>query len=225
MKNIILFLTVLACTLSFSQQQKSSFLIKKKTTEITGDISLWNNNDESENEFGTYDSQSFHLSFSPNYGYAIKDNLVIGVGAGYSHSFSKSKNYDDDSSERNYYNNEYSVFPYVKKYFPIGKKVAFSLRGELRYSHNHYKHEYSNSNLLNDSTNKSNEYFIGLRPGISLFVTKKILLKANLGSVGYSNIDGKNNIGEEEESEYTSKRFNFSLNSTQFTAGLTFLLN
>ena len=58
-----------------------------------------------------------------------------------------------------------------------------------------------------------------------LFVTKKILLKATLGSIGYSNIERTNYIEEEYESENTSKRFNFVLNSTQFTAGLTFLLN
>lgn len=227
MKNIILILTLFTCTVSFSQKKKGDFLIKKKTTEITGDISLLigDDNYNSETFYSGSERQTFSLSFSPNFGYAIKDNLIVGIGARYGHSYSKQIFYDEEFSENKSNSNLYSVFPYIKKYFPLGKKVALSLRGEIGYSHlDQEYYGYSPDALVVITSNKHDDYFIGLRPGVNLFITPKIMLKANLGYIGYTTSERIYNIGNENEREHNNKEFNFLLNSTQFSAGLTFLL-
>ncbi len=228
MKNTVLFLALFIYSLSFSQK-KDTFLIRKNTIEITGDTSLWLNTNErestNENYTGEYDNLNFN--FSPNLGYAIKDNLIIGLGAGYGHNYNKSKHENNNPSKYKSEGNSYSVFSYVKKYVPLNNKLAIGVRGEVSYSHTDSKSK-SYGNTTEDESYRHNEsdgIFIGLRPDISFFIAKKIILKANIGALGYNSSKSKNNIGEEDEYENKSKRFNFSFNTANLGAGLTFLLN
>ncbi len=145
------------------------------------------------------------------------------MGAGFRHSYRKFY-YEDNSLDYKGENNSYSIFPYIKKYLSLGNSVAFSIRGEARYTHSDYKSDDYDSTVINsDNDSDTDEFFIGVRPGLSLFVTKKILLKASFGSLGYSTRKFKRH-NEDNPYESKSKRLNFSFNNTQLVAGLTFLL-
>ncbi|GAB1856634.1 hypothetical protein MHTCC0001_14690 [Flavobacteriaceae bacterium MHTCC 0001] len=218
MKNIVLILAAFMCSLSFSQQKGNNFLVKKKTTEISGNIHLWHNSQEREDFKTTF----FNFNFMPSFGYAITDNLIIGVGGAYGNGYHKNNDFNEKRSTQN----SYSIFPYVKTYFPVSKKFAFSLTGEFRYTHrdNKYNTFDVNNNFVSSSLGTQNEYFVGLRPGVNLFITKRLILNANLGAVGYSKVKGKEAVGEDSESAFTSTSFNFSLNNTNLSTGLTFLL-
>ena len=54
---------------------------------------------------------------------------------------------------------------------PVGEKLTISVQGEFRYSYS----EYENNDVFNSYSGHTNEYFIGVRPGITYFLNKKNL--------------------------------------------------
>ncbi|TXD82974.1 porin family protein [Subsaximicrobium wynnwilliamsii] len=205
----VLFLVITASI--YGQDNEEKFLIETGTWNLEGSFSI----NSAKSEFFENDnlkSEFFGFSISPKVGYAIQDNLVIGLGLGYSYSESEFGNQQALNSDRN--SNSYSIFPYIKKFIPIGKKMAFHLQGETRYSLGSTNFE--NSGI---EERESKSFFIGIRPGVSYFLSKSILLQANFGQLGYENNQIK--VGDTDDSE--TDVFGFDISSSNIIFGLTVL--
>ena len=209
MKKLLLSTMLLALSFAYGQEKNEKLTIEKGTWYVGGNFSLGHTNSEYEDSSET--SKYFNFNFSPKIGYTINDNLIIGLGIGYGYTESELENSTNNPANTT---NHFRVFPYIKKHFPVGEKLTVSLQVEFRYSYS----EYENNDILNSYSGHTNEYFIGIRPGITYFLNKKLAIEANIGSLGYTN--GTQEYGNPPKRTWNS--FNFNINSTDLMFGLSY---
>ncbi|GFD74597.1 hypothetical protein KUL113_40170 [Tenacibaculum sp. KUL113] len=211
MKKLLLSTMLFALSFAYGQEKKENekLTIEKGTWYVGGNVSLGHTNSEFEDSPNT--SKYFNFNFSPKIGYTFNDNLILGLGLGYGYTESESGNTTNNQVNTT---NHFRVFPYIKKYFPVGKKLTISLQGEFRYSYS----EYEKNDVLNSNGGHTNEYFIGVRPGITYFLNKNLALEANIGTLGYNNATQKSG----SPSKRTWSSFNFNINSTDLMFGLSY---
>lgn len=197
-------------SIAYGQEKENSFTIPKKTWYVNGSINL--NSQSVKNSSTTNETDVFTFGFSPTAGYAIKDNLIIGLGLGYIHTSYKNSSFSNDSNYDNF-----QIFPYIKKYFPVGSKLALSLQGEARYS--------TGENLFNSfngpTTIDHESYFVGIRPGITFTLNKTFALEANIGSLGYSYSTSNDNFNS---NEISTNSFTFDLSTANIFFGLAIFI-
>ncbi|WP_298507361.1 autotransporter domain-containing protein [uncultured Kordia sp.] len=165
---------------------------------------------QTQDQLDTGETKAFGFSINASYAHAINNNLFLGLGVGYGSNKNEATNIDGSVNEND--SKSYQVFPYVRYYKGIGKKLALFIQGEARYSH--FENEL---NALNDG--ESDNFFVGIRPGITFMLNKNFALETSFGALGYthSKIDnGRFNT------EATSNSFNLSLNSSNLFFGLNY---
>ncbi len=211
MKKLLLCTMLLALSFANAQEREGNkkLTIEKGTWYVGGNISF--GHDSSEFEDSPEASKYFNFNFSPKVGYTINDNLILGLGLGYGYSKNEIENTINNPANTS---NNFRIFPYIKKHFPIGEKLTISVQGEFRYSYS----EYENNDVFNSYSGHTNEYFIGVRPGITYFLNKKLALEANIGALGYTNSTQKYG----NPPKRTSSSFNFNINSTDLMFGLSY---
>ena len=180
---------------------------------VSGTVGYQNNAHQTENETYTYDSRSFTIA--PGIGYILKDGLEAGISFRLSSSLNESYHYylNEDGRGELYSMNEskdksFAISPYLKKYFSLSDKIAFT--GEAYISFSKGKSRYQNEVVDHSSTDSKNNntgFGVGLRPGITFFPTDKIGLSANFGHLGYNHTTYNN-----EEFDFKSKSSDFGLN-------------
>lgn len=215
MKKTLFIAMSLFLSIAYGQEKENSFTIPKKTWYVNGSVSLSSQSTKdtpinSETNISTY-------SFSPTVGYTISDNLILGLGLGYTHN-----SYEflaSSPSVVNFKSNfgNFQIYPYIKKYFAVGSKLALTLQGEARYSNGENLIQHINGPATTDNEN----YFIGLRPGITFTLNKTFALEANIGSLGYNYSSSTNNFYSYKT---TISRFNFDLSTSNIFFGLAIFI-
>lgn len=201
MKNVFTAVVLLMVSMVFSQEQTEKFNINKGTWMIEGRVNVNSNAQEFTESNANRDY--FGFGISPKVGYLVSDNLVLGIGVGYIYGQGKS------DGEKTSETNGITVTPYVKKFFPLSQKLAFHTQGEASYKHSKEK--------LVDA--EFNELSIGVRPGLTYKLSEKFLLSANVGYLGYRNIESKFN-GSNPVQEAKNSRFDLSLDSSNIQLGV-----
>ncbi|CAL2091146.1 outer membrane beta-barrel protein [Tenacibaculum sp. 190524A02b] len=224
MKKVFLIVMILGFGIANGQEKNNKKTISKGTWHLAGGISLNSSNNSYENfDFNQQaDSDSFGFNFSPKIGYTISNNLVVGLGLRYGYHQHENRNIDNSTLNNNStnVNNSFTIAPYIKKYFSISERFLLSLQGELSYL-------YSQSKLKNSINNRENKngfdrYSIGIRPGVTYFVSKNIALEANLGFLGYTTSSPKNY--ENRNVKASNNNFSFNFNSSNIVFGVAFYL-
>lgn len=205
--------TLLTCSLlviaSITQAQ-----IKKGSILLGGSIQ-YSNETGQEIPDRTGKEKVKAITIGPAIGYALADNLVLGLELGYSHGKSNMNFRDHKSSG-------YSGVVFMRKYWNITSKFYAFANAEAGYGRGTAKTtDKGNANFR--ATNKSWAVNATVKPGIAFSVNKKIMLESTffpLLNVEY----GKSNF------EYTDVNFRnhstvqqFKANSS-FTNGQTFSL-
>lgn len=230
MKRTVLFVAFLATATIVAQNDKTDkLIIEKGTWNLDGSFSVGINDfentfqNEAQNDRREFESSSF--SIAPQIGYAIKKNLIVGVGVGYgrfktaSLSLTDSEvNQDSETTGRSL-----SLFPFVRLFFPVGEKLAFSAQGEIRYSNDMSEFTDQIMNLTFSETNVDS-IFIGFRPGITYFISNHFALESRLGSLGYSKSESETDgeSGRLNGFSGESESFSFNLNSADLFFGLSY---
>jgi hypothetical protein len=213
MKKITLFAFLLAFAFVNAQDKDTTtdkLSFAKGSQFINLNLSLNTTNTDVKGTTQTQESKNFGFSINPSYSYAISDNFFLGLGLGYStNSRENDLNgvLDNEAST-----NSFAVFPFVRYYKGIGKKLAFFVQGETRYTHS--KNEVNNTNART-----TNSFFFGVRPGFTFMLSKNLGLETSVGALGYttSNIEDE---GNNSESDFNT--FSFSLNSSNLLVGLSY---
>ncbi|MEM6685565.1 MAG: hypothetical protein AAF617_07180 [Bacteroidota bacterium] len=212
MKKYILYIGLLFAVLVHAQEadtQDSDVLTFQKGSQFVNTNFAFTLRDE---EFRSLDNldvtnvSETGLSIRASYAYSVVENLFLGVGLSYQNITRKIENSfgtPDDTS----ITNGYGVFPFVRYYKGIGKKLALYLQAEasVRYS--------------KIETTKANSFSTGLRPGVTFLMNKNLALEASLGFLGYFSNSTDN---EESVSESDSDGFQLSLNSSNLLFGLNY---
>ena len=211
MKKIVLFFLVVSTTLVSAQEKekKDKLSINKGTLLLTGTLQVR----KQENKFDLIDdtkTERFFLSLAP--GYAVIENLIMGLNVGYSKN--KTELTEDD----------WLFFgPYIKQYFPINSKLAFSINGSFLYGKGVVEENIQNIDLrTNDifATRKDDrEYYrFGLATDINYFLTKKIAINLSLLNLSYNSTTRGG--GDTLKSEFTD--FNFTTFTDNLHVGVSY---
>ena len=115
------------------------------------------------------------INLIPELGYKLDDKLSIGVKLGYEHS----KKGDASS-------NNYAFEPYVRYTFAKWNKVGVFGEAGFGYKHFEDKEEEKHGSTTVSTKEKANKWFIGVRPGVSIDVTKNLTFLTKIGWLGYT---------------------------------------
>ncbi|PIB37978.1 outer membrane beta-barrel protein [Maribacter sp. 4G9] len=219
MKKISLFAILLACLTASAQESEENLVIEKGTWNIRGNASIRFSNNDNRLNLQDFVAENSLNSFTiaPSFGYTLKNNLVVGVGLQYLNqktegSTTSLNNTDNFKST----NNSIGLVPYIRGYKALGKQLALYLQGEAGYNRNWGKSEQNGQSENNDFT--GNNLFIGIRPGITYFLDKKLAMEANYGALGYSFNETKYEDGRSTKSD----SFNLNLDASNIFFGLAY---
>jgi len=214
MKTFLSIVTFIVFSFVSAQEDTSEkLLIEKGTRTITGSASLYTQNDKSSfnQTDNAYENSLNGFIVAPSFGYAIKNNLIIGLGLRYD-------NYKNENSSGNfkYINESVGINPYLRGYKGIGKQLSLYLQGEVGYGRFWNKNEQSNQGQNDDSN--GNNLYAAIRPGITYFLGKKLAVEASYGSLSYSYQERKFDSGD-----YTkTNNFRLDLNPSNLLFGLAY---
>ncbi len=212
MKQIILLAALLVAAASVAQTESPTF-ITSGTYELTGSLNLrFSDFERTQQNVGVVNtSKRTNIGFAPQLGYALKDNLVLGLGLSY--QYSKDESGSETSSDE-FNRSQYGIATYLKKYFSVNEKLALNLQGEVRYSWA----DLNGRSLVINADNSSNQIFVGFRPGVAYRINNRFAMQAQLGALGYF----RNSNKFDSDFESTTNGFELSLNAQDFNFGLTY---
>ncbi|EDP97149.1 outer membrane beta-barrel protein [Kordia algicida OT-1] len=213
MKKITLFVCLLIIAFvnaQDNQNQTDKLTFEKGTQFVNLNLSLRSDASDFQGTTQAQESKNFGFSINSSYAYAINNNLFLGLGVGYSkntNEYTVGGVLESESSGESY-----QIFPYVRYYKGIGEKLALYIQGEVRYSH--FENEF---NALNDNT--SNNFFFGVRPGITYMLHKNLALETSIGALGYTTSKIESN---QSNAETRRNAFDLSLNTSNVFFGLNY---
>ncbi len=202
--------------LSYGQEEDNAFKIAKNTWTLGG---LFNYNSNTDNEpFRNSEVKNKRFIISPNVGYAIRDNLVVGASIDYLYAKTE-RGFVPDFILPNNESNFIGFTTYITKYYNITKNLLFNLQGGLSYSIG--KTEGIESDFKFDSTLLR----FSIVPEITYGINKKLAFKLNLGGLGYSKFKIDSNEGTQFDFKQEQESFNFNLQTSNLSIGVICLLN
>lgn len=142
------------------------------------------------------------INLVPEIGYKLEDNLSIGVKLGYAHS-----KQGDVSS------NDFNFEPYIRYTFAKWNNVGFFGEAGFGYTHYEDKVEKDVAGATVSVKTKANEWYIGVRPGVSVDVTKNLTFLTKIGWLGYNNYK----LDADGAKAQTDLGFNVSGENLQFS--------
>lgn len=224
MKTFYLIIVLLAFSFAAAQEPSEVLVIEKGTWNLTGSVALSFQNNENgfnQQENSSEGSTNFFL-LAPSFGYAIKNNIVIGAGLNYSHQKFENSVIGLDSNNNSIFSSStltrqfVGITPYISGYKGIGKQLSLYLQGEASYGRS-WSTSQQNGESTNDNRN-GNNLFIGIRPGITYFLHKKLAIESTFGSLGYSFTESKSDGG----SYSNNNDFNLAINPSNLFFGIAY---
>jgi len=206
-----IYLTLVALCIALS----SFAQIEKGRSYLSGQIGGGSSKTSYDNPAGvTGIEKQSSFSLTASYGYLIADSWAVAFSVNGGNSVTKYNNQMKSTDA------DYSLSPYVRKYFSIGEKFYFHLDGGVNYQI--VKSEFKSPTspiTTTDSHAKSTSVFVS--PGLSYFLSSRFVLTANLGSLNYNH---QKLTGDVPYDNRTKNGFNtsFGLSSIYFGAAIFF---
>ncbi|KOY87096.1 hypothetical protein AD998_13945 [bacterium 336/3] len=196
---IIIVLCLINYTSSFAQ-------IAQGTKWLSGSINYFSKSDDTLGGFGNYKTMYQSFSFSPVFGYFIKENQLLGIGFIYSNS-NNSINYDDTfnnnggtSLVNQSKSNLYGVQLFYRKFFPLSSKFYIAAESNFYIKGGKKKQELpDNLDISNIKTNITQTRLSG-KLALIYFFTSKFATEMNIGGL---NLDYNKSKGSYEQRVYT----------------------
>lgn len=174
------------------------------------------------------------FSVKPFVGYAVKDNVVVGMKLGYNHTIADlgniSLNIDEESdfslSNMRYAEDLHSFGLFHRSYVGIDRGKLFGLFNETTLTYLNGKSSFARGEgaeyKRTDTT--INELHLGINPGIAVFITQNVCAELSFGVVGFKYRLEKqsNNLGE--TGKRRSSGADFKINLFNINIGLTFCM-
>lgn len=115
------------------------------------------------------------IGILPEIGYKLDDKLSVGIGLGYNHS-----------KEGSVKSSNWKIAPYARYTFVKWNNVSLFGEAEFAYGHkeNTTSTEIGEGNSI-DVTKKTNNWSLGVRPGVAIDVTKNLTFLTKIGWFGY----------------------------------------
>lgn len=135
------------------------------------------------------------ISVRPFVGYAFKDNVIVGLKAGYNHTVADlgniSLNIDDDLSfdlkDIRYSEDSYSIALFHRSYVGLdrGKRFGFFNESSLSYNNGSSTFTRGKDEALKRTETTIHEIHLGLNPGVAVFIMENVCAEMSFGVVGF----------------------------------------
>ena len=149
--------------------------IKKNSILLGGDISYSRNKGEGLNHESKVNSGFLGISI----GKAFRQNSVIGIRLSTSHNLQS--NYVTGNDSIKFINNQYGAGLFYREYKQLGKDLYLFGNTEVAYRMSNDKTDYQSGNK--DQERKSKGATIGLTPGLSYQLFKKLQIELTIPSL------------------------------------------
>lgn len=216
MKKVVLLLALISGVISYAQEDNLEKLTVNKSTWMLGGT-LGFKNRVYKNNVDAYNEKTHFQQYviTPTIGYAINNNLITGVKLGYSKVSNEREEYGDITSKSK--DDTYEIAPFVRKFFPLGKKLALFGDAQVGYSLTKTKYPYLGAE---DIVSEIKNWSFGLNPGLTYFVSKQLAFETSIGLISYT--VSKNDRSDENTSttEIERQNFDFNLNPNNLVFGL-----
>lgn len=170
------------------------------------------------------------LSVKPFVGYAIKDNMVVGLKFGYSRisgGFDNlSLNIEDldvSLKDISYTDDSYSFSLFHRSYIGLDTKGIFGLFNEttLGYSTGSSRFSRGKEETLKYTDSTVNQLHVGINPGIAIFIMPNVGAEVSFGVAGFTYNWEKQKKSSGETGKRTNSGANFKINLFNINIGLT----
>lgn len=131
------------------------------------------------------------LTLMPEIGYALDDNLAVGIAFGYAQDKSTVK---QNNVEVSVTDKKFKINPYLRYTFLNLDKVNVFVDGGLEYVH------------TDSEGYKTNTFGVGVRPGVAVNLNDKLSFVSHFGWLGYKN----SKADEDGAKAYNTFGFNVS---------------
>lgn len=192
--------------------------VKQGAIMLGGDFSM---SSEKRDNQSAFNSKQTGVGITPVFGYAVKDNLVIGGDLYYSEG-----KYDATPPAYDNKNSYRGAGFFVRHYRELGHS-GFSLFVQARLGYQHYRFTQTNTTLIDDL--KRNEVRATVNPGLSYTINKRWQLETGMSNLLVLSVySQKQTVSAGNPSNYTTKGMSLNGNinpATNLYVGLRFLLN
>ena len=178
------------------------------------------------------DTYSFKVS--PMLGYAVRDDMVLGLKFAYQRALTKLENADIVLDTENNFNvdhlyrlgHNYYATAFMRNYFSIGSSKRFGFFNELQmmFGGGQAKITTGVGESLSGSYETNFNLNVGLAPGLALFLSNYSAIEVNVGVLGFSYTHTKTLTDRIYEAHRKSKLANFKINLFSITFGAAFYL-
>jgi hypothetical protein len=223
--------TLLLLCFSLNAQEKSpnSTTITKGRYYTTITFSLDQRTAENENQLLRFvlDQNRLQYRVISNSGYAVKDNLTLGLGIGYGRKREEItfENQDGDEVTSKSLEQGFSVAPTMRNYVPIGNgALQILVQTELNLTIGESLERQFLSNSIDKWEGNFIEASLGVSPGAVLFFDNHWAFETTVGIAGLSTrIDEQTkNNDEDNRSRVVNTNIDLRLNLLQLNLGVAY---
>ena len=178
------------------------------------------------------DTYSFKVS--PMRGYAVRDDMVLGLKFAYQRSLTKLENADVVLDTENNFNidhlyslaHNYYATAFMRNYFSIGRSKRFGFFNELQMmlGGGQSKMTTGVGDSLSGAYETNFKLDVGLAPGLVMFLSDYSAIEVNVGVLGFSYTHTKTLKDQIYEAHRRSKFANFKINLFSITFGAAFYI-
>ena len=180
------------------------------------------------------DSEGYTLRFSPMLGYAVKNNMVVGIKFGYARNLLRLDNggfsLGGDSgialSVDTYYSlkHTYEGSMFWRQYIPFGNNRRFALFSEAQLIFGGSKAKYMAHVPVKGTYETSFSTTLNFTPGIAAFITNDVALELNVGVMGVTFQTVRQIHNQVETGKRNESLMNFKVNLLSIGLGLAIYL-
>jgi outer membrane autotransporter protein len=181
----------------------SNAQIKQGEKMLGGNISFLNSTDETEDADNKYTNSRFNIT--PQLGFGLANNWIVGIQAGYSSTKETEEDEPEDWEEKT---SGFSVGAFARKFKPFNDYCG--IFGQASFDYGFGKFESTEF----EGEDKFSSISAQLRPGLYFLPTKKLIVEATFGQLGYTTTKTTN-----DDDDYENKNNEFAVS---FLDGLSF---
>ena len=173
-------------------------------------------------------------SVNPFVGYALKDNLVLGMKLGYHHldaglgnvELNLGTDYHFSFGNLKYSEDLYSAGAFMRSYIGLDENGIFGLFNETEFTYRHGTSVYSDGADADMKRTETtiNEIRLGINPGVAVFITKNLCAEMSFGVAGLKFRSEKQRDQAGVEGKRHASGADFKINILNINIGLTLCL-
>lgn len=176
--------TLLIIAISFLCQQASA-QIKKGEKMLGANIGL--NSSKTKQSNTSTEGTGTNISIVPQLGFGIGNNWIVGVQVGYYYSRQKITYPLNGITEQK--TNTLLGGLFARKFFPMGERFGLFGQGDLSYSRT--KDKYNSTPGGSNGQSNTHSIIAAVSPGAYFRTSKRFILEAQVGSLGYEHRTSK----------------------------------